>query len=79
MKPLEEYMLFTKTGADNITVINSQGVRSAQCNSHFEIDGGGIVKSNANESVVSILVFFFYFYLCFFKFSSISQPQSGRF
>lgn len=59
MKPLEEYMLFTKTGADNITVINSQGVRSAQCNSHFEIDGGGIVKSNANASVVSSLIFFF--------------------
>lgn len=64
MKPLEEYMLFTKTGADNITVINSQGVRSAQCNSHFEIDGGGIVKSNANESVVSI-VFCFVLYNIF--------------
>lgn len=36
MKPLEEYMLFTKTEAEYITVINSQGVRSAQCNAHFE-------------------------------------------
>lgn len=36
MKPLEEYMLFTKTGAENITVINSQGVRSAQCNAQFD-------------------------------------------
>ncbi|XP_059608344.1 axotactin [Phlebotomus argentipes] len=36
MKPLEEYMLFTKTGADNIAVTNSQGVRSAQCNAHFD-------------------------------------------
>ncbi|XP_058168365.1 axotactin [Anopheles ziemanni] len=31
MKPLEEYMLFTKSEAETITVINSQGVRSAQC------------------------------------------------
>ncbi|TMW48106.1 hypothetical protein DOY81_006814 [Sarcophaga bullata] len=37
MKPLEEYMLFTKSGADNITVINPQGVRSAQCVSKFDI------------------------------------------
>lgn len=36
MKPLEEYMLFTKTGAENITVTNFQGVRSAQCNAHFD-------------------------------------------
>ncbi|XP_053684108.1 axotactin isoform X1 [Sabethes cyaneus] len=31
MKPLEEYMLFTKSEAEMIHVINSQGVRSAQC------------------------------------------------
>lgn len=31
MKPLEEYMLFTKAEAEMIHVINSQGVRSAQC------------------------------------------------
>ncbi|XP_037944033.1 contactin-associated protein-like 4 isoform X2 [Teleopsis dalmanni] len=37
MKPLEEYMLFTKSGADNITVINPQGVRSAQCTAKFDI------------------------------------------
>ncbi|XP_073839835.1 axotactin isoform X2 [Musca autumnalis] len=37
MKPLEEYMLFTKSGADNITVINPQGVRSAQCVAKFDI------------------------------------------
>lgn len=36
MKPLEEYMLFTRTEAEHITVYNSQGVRSAQCNTHFE-------------------------------------------
>lgn len=31
MKPLEEYMLFTKSEVEMIHVINSQGVRSAQC------------------------------------------------
>ena len=36
MKPLEEYMLFTKAGAENIIVINPQGVRSAQCNAQFD-------------------------------------------
>lgn len=36
MKPLEEYMLFTKTGAENITVTNFQGVRSAQCTAQFD-------------------------------------------
>lgn len=36
MKPLDEYMLFTKTDAENILVLNPSGVRSAQCNSHFE-------------------------------------------
>ncbi|XP_036336770.1 uncharacterized protein LOC118746898 isoform X1 [Rhagoletis pomonella] len=37
MKPLEEYMLFTKSGADNITVIHPQGLRSAQCIAKFDI------------------------------------------
>lgn len=36
MKPLDEYMLFTKTDTDNILVLNPTGVRSAQCNAHFE-------------------------------------------
>lgn len=36
MKPLDEYMLFTKTDAENILVLNPTGVRSAQCNAHFE-------------------------------------------
>ncbi|XP_065086426.1 axotactin isoform X2 [Ochlerotatus camptorhynchus] len=31
MKPLEEYMLFTKSEVEMIHVINPQGVRSAQC------------------------------------------------
>lgn len=37
MKPLEEYMMFTKTGSEKVNVTNSQGVRSAQCNDHFDI------------------------------------------
>lgn len=36
MKPLDEYMLFTKTDTENILVLNPTGVRSAQCNAHFE-------------------------------------------
>jgi hypothetical protein len=36
MKPLEEYMLFTKTDIQNIDVLNPTGVRSAQCNTQFE-------------------------------------------
>ncbi|KAK9892824.1 hypothetical protein WA026_022286 [Henosepilachna vigintioctopunctata] len=36
MKPLEEYMLFTKTGAEKVNVSNSQGVRSAQCSPNFD-------------------------------------------
>lgn len=31
MKPLDEYMLFTKTGSEKVNITNSQGVRSAQC------------------------------------------------
>lgn len=36
MIPLDEYMLFTKTDAENILVMNPTGVRSAKCNAHFE-------------------------------------------
>lgn len=36
MKPIEEYMLFTKTETENIVVLNPSGVRSAQCNAKFE-------------------------------------------
>ncbi|XP_023715268.1 EGF and laminin G domain-containing protein isoform X5 [Cryptotermes secundus] len=31
MKPLEEYMLFTKTGSEKVNVTNALGLRSAQC------------------------------------------------
>lgn len=31
MKPLEEYMLFTKAGSEKVNVTNALGIRSAQC------------------------------------------------
>ncbi|XP_065161032.1 axotactin-like isoform X1 [Atheta coriaria] len=37
MKPLEEYMLFTKAGAEKVNVSNPHGVRSAQCSAHFDV------------------------------------------
>lgn len=37
MKPLEEYMLFTKTGSEKVNVSNQHGVRSAQCSSDFDV------------------------------------------
>lgn len=52
MKPLEEYMLFTKTDADNITVTNSQGVRSAQCSMEFDVSQKYIPEPSLNFSVV---------------------------
>ena len=53
MKPLEEYMLFTKSVADNITVVNSQGVRSAQCNAQFDVIEKLIPEPTLNFSVVN--------------------------
>lgn len=52
MKPLEEYMLFTKSGADNITVINPQGVRSAQCNAKFDVSEQPTQEPMVNVSMV---------------------------
>lgn len=43
-------MLFTKTGAENITVTNFQGVRSAQCNAQFDSLEPSIPKPNNNSS-----------------------------
>lgn len=60
MKPLEEYMLFTNTGAENITVINSQGVRSAQCSMEFDITQKFVPEPSLNFSVVII----FWIILC---------------
>lgn len=52
MKPLEEYMLFTKSGAENISVIHSQGVRSAQCSMEFDVTQKLIPEPSLNFSVV---------------------------
>ncbi|CAH2242739.1 jg11897 [Pararge aegeria aegeria] len=36
MKPLEEYMLFTRSDTEKVNAVNAQGVRSAQCSSDFD-------------------------------------------
>lgn len=36
MKPLEEYMLYTRSDAEKVNVVNAQGVRSAQCSADFD-------------------------------------------
>lgn len=50
-------MLFTNTGAENITVINSLGVRSAQCSMEFDITQKFVPEPSLNFSVVIILLF----------------------
>lgn len=46
-------MLFTKSGADNISVSNSQGVRSAQCSMEFDMAQKSISEPTLNFSVVN--------------------------
>ncbi|XP_060802633.1 axotactin [Amyelois transitella] len=36
MKPLEEYMLFTRSDSEKVNAVNAQGVRSAQCSADFD-------------------------------------------
>ncbi|KAI5645545.1 laminin G domain-containing protein [Phthorimaea operculella] len=36
MKPLEEYMLYTRSDTEKVNVVNAQGVRSAQCSADFD-------------------------------------------
>ncbi|CAG9793731.1 unnamed protein product [Diatraea saccharalis] len=36
MKPLEEYMLFTRSDSEKVNAVNAQGVRSAQCSTDFD-------------------------------------------
>ncbi|XP_028030555.1 contactin-associated protein-like 5 isoform X2 [Bombyx mandarina] len=36
MKPLEEYMLFTRSDVEKVNAVNAQGVRSAQCSADFD-------------------------------------------
>lgn len=46
-------MLFTKSGADNITVIHPQGLRSAQCIAKFDISEQPSQEPMVNVSSVS--------------------------
>ena len=53
MKPLEEYMLFTKKGSETVRVSMPAGVRSAQC-ATFNVQPRGL-EHPTNDSVVSNL------------------------
>lgn len=50
MKPLEEYMLFTKQGSETVRATIPAGVRSAQC-AVFHAQPHGLEPSR-NDSVV---------------------------
>ncbi|KAJ8683559.1 hypothetical protein QAD02_019351 [Eretmocerus hayati] len=50
MKPLEEYMLFTKKGSETVRVTAPAGVRSAQC-AVFHTQPRGLEPPNKNDSV----------------------------
>lgn len=52
MKPLEEYMLFTKKGSETVRASIPAGVRSAQC-AVFHAQPRGL-EPPRNDSVVSI-------------------------
>lgn len=73
MKPLEEYMLFTKTGAENITVINSQGVRSCQCSLEFDVTEKNVPEPSLNFTVVRVYT---QYLLYITPFNRNGSPQS---
>lgn len=52
MKPLEEYMLYSKKGSETVRVTNPALVRSAQCAFFTTQEKGSLPPRN--ESVVSI-------------------------
>lgn len=52
MKPLEEYMLFTKTGSEKVNVTNALGIRSAQCGV-FDVSQKPKLSPSLNISLVS--------------------------
>jgi hypothetical protein len=52
MKPLEEYMLFTKTGSEKVEVTNPLGIRSAQCGV-FDLSHKPKLSPSLNISLVS--------------------------
>jgi len=52
MKPLEEYMLFTKEGSEKVYVTNALGIRSAQCGV-FDVSHKQKPSPSLNISLVS--------------------------
>lgn len=48
-------MLFTKTGAENITVHNFQGVRSCQCSMEFDVTQKYVPEPSLNFTVVRFI------------------------
>lgn len=55
LKPLEEYMMFTKTETENIVVLNPSGVRSAQCNAKFETQHQKLVDEPLHNTSIGSL------------------------
>lgn len=55
MKPLEEYMLFTKTGSEKVHVRNSHGIRTAQC-ADFDVNNKHRPGQTMNTSHVSLML-----------------------
>lgn len=70
MKPLEEYMAFTKTGGTDVYVKNSLGVRSAQCAFFDAVNkpraGPSLNISFVSQSVQSNKLFVNYYFTHFF-------------
>lgn len=58
MKPIEEYMLFTKTETENIVVLNPSGLRSAQCNAKFDTQHQKLVDEPLLNTSIGRLSFF---------------------
>lgn len=58
MKPLEEYMLFTKQGSETVRATMPAGVRSAQC-AVFHVQPHGLDPPKNDSNVVSNLFEFF--------------------
>lgn len=56
MKPLEEYMLFTKKDSETVRASMPAGVRSAQC-AVFHAQPRGLEPPPRNDSVVSVINF----------------------
>lgn len=52
MKPLEEYMLFTKQGSETVRATMPAGVRSAQC-AVFHVQPHGLDPPKNDSNVVS--------------------------